>query len=332
LTTRLREFLYVDVDRVRSLLAQLEGGVVENIRAEGVNTAQAEVQARLFGIGGRGGYAHESRTEESRSLQDLTFVAFEEAADDAGLIFDLDSSFQDPERWRSGEVHARLRDGLLIRVTCPVQILDGELFRLRVERFDKMADAIVAVTDETDAPQAGAGGSTRSRREASDRARRSVREHAKRLLLGGSDPSQLMAIVSFVESFVGDSVAIRIAPCGIDQLELGFGGALLGRDEYIQREREHLFSRYGARASNWTAVCQIAAIPSRDTKVEMASDNGNRVTDDTGQVNRANMERVAGEILEVMEGIGIVEGPRWPSISVTPLGLYRTMPTGSSSD
>jgi hypothetical protein len=320
------------VDRVRSLLAQIEGGVVESITAEGANTAQAEVQARLFGIGGRGGYTHESRTEESRSLQDLTFVAFEDAADDRGLIFDLDASFADPDRWRSGEVHGRLRDGLLIRTTCPIQILDGGLFRLRVERLDKMADAILALGGEPVAPQSSsAGGSTRSRREAAEQGRRKALEEAKKLLFGGMDPNQLTAIVSFVEAFVGDSVAIRIAPCGIDQLELGFGGALLGRDEYIQREREHLFSRYGARASDWTAVCQIAAIPSRATKVEMSSD-GDVVTDDAGVVNRANMERIAGEILETMEGLGIVEGPRWPSISVTPLGLYRSMPSGSGGD
>ena len=38
------------------------------------------------------------------------------------------------------------------------------------------------------------------------------------------------------------------------------------------------------------------------------------------------MEKMAGGFLGYMEQLGIVEGPRWPSISVTPLGLYRTVP------
>lgn len=98
----LREFFYVDVDRVRSLLAQLPGGVVEAIRAQSTNAFEGGGQASVFGIGAHGGYTREIASEESRSLQDLTFVAFEQTANEEGLIVELGAEVRDPTAWESG--------------------------------------------------------------------------------------------------------------------------------------------------------------------------------------------------------------------------------------
>lgn len=50
----IREFLYVDVQRTRSLLAQLEDGVVEQcVRRTALDDA-GELGATVFGIGGKG--------------------------------------------------------------------------------------------------------------------------------------------------------------------------------------------------------------------------------------------------------------------------------------
>lgn len=321
---RLREFLYVDVDRVRSLLAQLEGGVLEEVRAEGGNTLEAEAQARIFGIGGRGGYSHESRTEESRSLQDITFAIFEDAADAQGWIFELDDSFSDSANWHSGRVHGRLQPGMLVRITCPLQLLDGGLFRSRVARLDKMADALVELNAQ---PNTSPTGGTNRARQNQAQAKKAA---AKSLIFGQGFPIEMLeAIPNFVDAFLGESIAVRVAPCGLGQLECGFSGSLLGRDEYIQRERESLFSRYGAKAATWTSVLQIAAVPSEDTSSSGSPQPAQppNVASASGSISRAAMEGMAGGLLEVMEQIGVVEGPRWPSVSATPLGVYRNVPS-----
>lgn len=70
---------------------------------------------------------------------------------------------------------------------------------------------------------------------------------------------------------------------------------------------------------------QVAAIPqSPNENAALASPTDSLRP--SGDISRAAMERIAGDLLAMMESIGIVEGPRWPSISVTPLGLYRTVP------
>ena len=188
------------------------------------------------------------------------------------------------------------------------------LFAERISRFDKMADTLVDISEAVPS-------------NANAKQRSSMRQAAKSLVMGGMTSLQLKAISDFVEAFVGDSIAIRILPAGPDHLEHSFSGALLGRSEYIQEEREHLFSRYGTVVSRWTAVIQIAAIPARpDVDAGAAPAEELQSTREGGDINRAAMEAIAIQLLGHMEAIGIVEGPRWPSVSVTPLGLYREVP------
>lgn len=119
----IREFLYVDVQRTRSLLAQLEDGVVEQcVRRTALDDA-GELGATVFGIGGKGTWGTHESHEESRSLMDLTAVVFEEAAASQGLIVDVEPSNR-VEEWASGEAHQALREGELLRVTGDLLITD----------------------------------------------------------------------------------------------------------------------------------------------------------------------------------------------------------------
>jgi hypothetical protein len=45
-----------------------------------------------------------------------------------------------------------------------------------------------------------------------------------------------------------------------------------------------------------------------------------------GTIDRAGMERASLDLLAMMDSLGISEGPRWPSVSVIPLGIYRPVP------
>src|SRR5207253_1030235 len=87
---------------------------------------------------------------------------------------------------------------------------------------------------------------------------------------------QILAIMDVIDSFLQqDAISVRFLACGDDDPHLGFVGSLLGRDDYIQRERDALFSRYGSILRGWTAVLQVAAVPSeaeRDASRNWSSD------------------------------------------------------------
>jgi len=47
-------------------------------------------------------------------------------------------------------------------------------------------------------------------------------------------------IADFLNAFLGETIAVRVFVCGPDHPAASFGGVLLSRDEYLQKEREAL--------------------------------------------------------------------------------------------
>ena len=164
---------------------------------------------------------------------------------------ELSIDVMDPALWQSGEIHKTFVPGQLARIECEVQLLDGGFFASRVERFSALAEAIADIKEP---PKLPGNATARAKAQAKEAARASAM---------GIAPTKLDAITRMVQSLIGDSVLMRVLPCGADEREYGFTGALLNRREYIQEERENLFSRYGQAPTVWTAVFQIAAIPEK---------------------------------------------------------------------
>lgn len=316
----IKEFLYVDVDRTRSLLAQMAGGITKEVRERIVNDLQGRAQAAIFGIGATGQYTRGSQHEEARSLQDLTFVEFERLANGSDLITELGPDVMSADSWLAGDVHRQLTPGQLARIECEVHLLDGSVFQAWIRRYLTLMESITAMKSPVALPSNG-GGTSRTARERNSRAA----DAALTETMGGTSRGTMEAVSSAVGAVVGDSVSMRILACGTNALDCAFTGSLLGRREYLQEERENLFSRYGQAPSTWTAVFQVAAIPEpREIPGEPAYLLN--WVNEAGHLNRAAMESDVTRMLDHWEQMGLFEGPRWPSISVTPLGLYRTVP------
>lgn len=316
----LREFFYVDVERARSYLAQLDRGVVQSVIERSSGELSAEAKASMFGFGGSGSVSRGTGREEARSLQDLTFVAFESLALQQGFLVDSPPEVSDPDAWTTGTIQNSFLPGQIVRLKADVQILDPRFFEARIQRVDAFANALVRVT--TPIPAVKPGTPRQQQKKAADAAHGAARAE----LWGDTSPDAVQGIADVVSSLLGDAIAVRVLPCGRDHPDLGFGGALIDRREYVQPEREALFSRYGPVLSDWTCVIQIASIPSQSEEIpdvlpaiELMG-KGNRI-------QRAAVEQLAVQFLTLMESIGMAEGPRWPSISVTPLAIYRHLPS-----
>jgi hypothetical protein len=308
----LREFLYVDVERSRSMLAQINRGVIDGIVKRTGTTGETEIGGKLLGIGASGTIGRESVHEESRSLQDITYLIFEEQVAELGYLHDIAGKVEDPSVWQAGTIHDELWEGELIRLTSDIQILDPDFFVARLRRMNEFAEAVVKVSSAD-----RLAGLSKQQRD-------KLLTQAKRKLWDGTDPSLVDAIADVVSSLLAGSIAIRVLPCGPDEPEFSFGGVLLGRKGYIQEEREALFGRYGRKLRGWTAVLQIATIPSiAEAEAEAPDFASISLTGPGDEIKRASVEKMAVEFLGLLERIGIAEGPRWPSISTTPIAIYR---------
>ena len=88
----------------------------------------------------------------------------------------------------------------------------------------------------------------------------------------------------------------------------------------VGEEREALFAKYGSAVTEWTVVSQVATVPTAGAgraEVEL----GELVSGD--EIDRASMEDAAAQLMEVMERLGVAEGPSFPTITVTPLAVFR---------
>ncbi|WP_143544454.1 MULTISPECIES: DUF6414 family protein [unclassified Rhodococcus (in: high G+C Gram-positive bacteria)] len=131
----LRDFFYVDADRVRSLLAQLYEGVPEQVKQ-----SEESHKKWMVGLRGLGTVLRESDSsaaaEETRALSDLHFAMFEEAAEATGFLTDVTDIASDPKRWKRSKLHRVLHEGDLVRFSAPTRIIDPRHITSTLQRQD----------------------------------------------------------------------------------------------------------------------------------------------------------------------------------------------------
>ncbi|MFJ4896983.1 hypothetical protein [Streptomyces sp. NPDC088727] len=129
--TSVREYLYVDTPRVRTLLAQLSFGLPEERKSD--RTRQWTVS-----LTGLDGPQHDegSREQEVRSLAELHVAMLEDAAEYANMLLDVSEISRRPKNWNRGRIHRALNPGSLIRITAPTSIIYPASFAASATAFD----------------------------------------------------------------------------------------------------------------------------------------------------------------------------------------------------
>jgi hypothetical protein len=322
---KVREFLYVDHQRIRSYYSQINRGVIESVISRGSGGASGEVGVRLFGFGPSVTAERGNEREESRSLQDLNYVIFEELFENEGLIKDITDEADDLDAWKTGQLHSELDEGDIVKYTGNIQVLDPDFVRDRFNQYGKLAVALAgtqvgAQEPEGPTPPVRQRGSTKAGRKA--RTAEEVRQDliAQKLeeFSGGISLGQLASISDFIGAFTNNAITARVLPLA-ENPEYHFAGTLLSRSEYIQPEREALFGRYGTSLEDWTIVMQVARIPSPE--VSQTPDFSEPFASKDA-INRGMLESMVGRLMKYMESLGVAEGARYPAISVTVLAIY----------
>ena len=262
-------------------------------------------------------------------MQDLSYVYFQELFEDADLIRDITEVVEDPISWKSGHVHNSLEEGSIIRYTGLIQIIDPQFVKSRFEQFARLVTGIVGAQigeapDIAATPPVRVGGRTRPGSPAlrGDAARQALKDELVSKFLPGSSTGHIRDIAESVSAFTNDAISVRVLPCGRDYPDYHLAGTLLGRNEYIQEEREALFGRYGVYLNDWTAVMQVARIPSETPP--LAPDFSRKfVNDETGKIDRTTFEQMVIDLIGDYEQKWLSEGVRYPAISTTILAIYR---------
>ncbi|WP_157430449.1 DUF6414 family protein [Actinomadura macra] len=324
-TRSIREFFYVDIQRVRSYYAQMNRGTIESVVARASTSQQDGLPARLLGL--EPDTLHQR--EESRSFQELTYVFFEELFEREGLIADIASmGGTSTDEWQGGRIHQKLHEGQIVKHTGHLRVLDPAFFAGRITNLLDLASAIfgLSLADQVAqpaVPPSRKGGSMKGGQRA--RSPQEVRTEKIDALvkesMEGLSPEAMRDFAKLADAFTNKTISLRCFPCGADSPQFHFAGALLSRSDYIQDEREELYSRNGTELDGWTIVMQVARIPSKVG--ELGPPRLDFDLWDGQRIDRVATEELLNNFSLFIEQIGIAEGVTFPSISVTPLAIYR---------
>jgi hypothetical protein len=332
-----RDYLYVDIARVRSLLSQMANGAPDVVTERSARVRELYAGLALGPISADARQGRNAGSEESRSLTDLHFALFEESAEALGFLTDISDYVREESAWRAGKVASSLEESQLIRVTSPVRLVDPAYLKQSLDRIDVMIESFLPLaglnakeTDRDGAPSVGAttiprgkqqpkGGSQRNRPSTPSPGQR------KRELMGGLPPEALAKLGDFVGSLLAGGISMRAMPCGENVPDCAFSGVLLDRSAYIEPERAAIFGRFGPTPAAWTLVALASRFGSKDAPADFVA------PPDLGEgASRLSVEELVVRLLAFLEQLGVADAPSWPTIAVTPLALYRVLvPAGS---
>ena len=305
----LRQFLYIDLDRSRSILSQLGGAEPWPVAPRPPDPpARSGVDARPVPPA-----PGDWPRRVARSLQEGVFSEAEAMLAKLDLLLDLDEheGIRDPELWAEGAIHDKLSAGQIVRLTADITLLDAQLVSERMARLERLLSGMVVLRgDDFD---------TKNPRASEIAVERAVEG------VTGMRPSALRGMVDVVAGLTGEELVARALPCGLDDPEYHFSGVLGALDSSLLEERSVLFGRYGSQLGRWTIVMQLESVTA-PAPVSRPAPGQMRIARRGEAPERSEFESLMLKFSALMDGIGLTEGPAWPAVTMTPLAIYRAVP------
>ena len=317
----LREYLYVDVDKVRGILSQIEDGIPETAKQVERKEKDAEAKNRMVG-----GFGRRSIDEESieKNLGDALFKILEDALESLLVLYDISDDIQSEEGLKA--IHSQLHPGSVVRVTAPARLFHPGQLTHAMLGMSTAATGLSDISDALSQPDAGNTAPGQPRRKG---AKPHQKPRTKPLpdsgapedilfdlpenipLLGPRD--FLVGMVRFVRGIISDGVHMHFHPIGdtgpviTTRLETG--------RRFLDSTPEVLFSRYGFRPQEWTVVGTIGHLGAPD------GDEGD--LDLSSGFNRSTIIQLVATLLQQAGESGLIDLPTGLGFSIVPLAVYR---------
>ena len=314
-----RDFIYLDTDRVQSILAQLNEGVLSQVMEGKAKEATAKVGATagllaqflpfLGALEVSGAY--KSNVQSSKVLHDYAFNLVLKSLRERNLLLE-GSALEEEEvvtpssAFVLAQGHASLRDFSLLQ--------DLPLFEEAIQSSQSFNQS--GSLQDNGQPQPS-------------RPKRRAREAAARKASNGRDqnppqpqapePSQFRKFAQLAKTLVGDSLHFTLVVSD----DMVFVGPLLR--QFLREQIQHIIFKYGGSAQEeWWMLAQVTHLPESGSKMADLSQMMR-----SWRVDMTNMSTIAdafGAILDVVSTLQeAVASVSYPAVAVTPIAIYREM-------
>lgn len=305
-----RDFIYLDIERLKSIIAQAEGGLPVELEEGGARSrgVSGEGEGSLFGfLKAKGGteFLWRSQEKETKSLHDNIYNRVEEVLIENELLVNISEVFEDDHK--NENYRDKLDNNSFILTKGKVYINDFTKMSRILNSFNDIGEFIAKCSTQNLPP------SQKSKQ---------FNELKKDLNI----PDWLEdGLDLFFKTFYKERVEIKLTPLK-SQPEFKFVGNL--NKLFLRDNISNITYKYGTKpVSEWVIFGQIASIPPKrrqqkyqeiDKKID-SNNKGPKVNKTPQDINIA-IEEVFDEFRNIEL---LAQSVEYPEISITPIAVYR---------
>jgi len=297
-----RDFIYLDVERTKSIFAQLEEGLVTQLSIAEAQTKQVEGEAgisipALIQAAGGGRVIWETRDTETKTLHDHLYNHIEDRLMAEGSVVEVNDEAFAADDVGKGVVHELLAPTSFVLVRGRVVLQNYNYLADLLQRFNELAAFIAQAGAEKEI----AGLPKAQRKQA-------LRERQRKMQL----PEWLLeGFEKFFQIFYKDRLSLLIYPLP-EMPEFTFVAHMTG--DSVRDGIETALFRYGRTPpSPWTVFGQIASIPKEGEEPFSPPSIGG-----------TDIEKALQEVFMSTRDLeALAMSVAYPQISLIPIAVYR---------
>ncbi|MBA2871036.1 hypothetical protein HNQ85_001306 [Anoxybacillus calidus] len=298
-----RDFIYMDIERLKSIVAQLNEGLTEattKVYTEGdqnkynVNTSFLN----FLKAGGESTYLWQNQSTESQTLHDYIYNLAEKLLLEKKLLIRIPEELTEEEINNPSEKNYKITPTSFILVRGKSIINDYIYMQRILENYNDIVKAVVS-------------GHISSNPEYANYSPKDKEKLIKQQARENELPKEIKdSLLTFINNFFQNRIVFKCVPF-INNPDFRFAGPL--NPSFLRERIEDLIFKYGtAPKDEWYMFAQIASIPHSAENTIDISEHQNEIEKGLQQVFDA---------LRVMEKSGL--SISFPEISVTPIAIYR---------
>ncbi|WP_419721742.1 DUF6414 family protein [Priestia megaterium] len=290
-----RDFLYMDVERLKSIVAQLNEGLTETINKTTTESDQDKINLgasllKMIKVGGENTYLFQNQSSESQTLHDSIYNLAEK------LLLKENSLINISKESDIETLNINLTSFILVKGKTFIN--DYIYMKRLLDNFEDINKAIIS-SDIFNNPEYA-----------------SLSEKEKNRIIGQqvkeSNISKELkqSLLTFINNFYNERIVFKSVP-SVENPEFRFVGTL--NKEYLRENIEDIIFKYGtAPQEEWYMFAQVASIP-----------HGQRehidISSGTNEIEQGL--QLFFDALREMEVAGL--SISFPEIAVTPIAIYR---------
>ena len=295
---RIRDFIYLDIERLKSIISQIESGVIEKYNGtEGTEkSTSGNIEAGILGFikgTGEAEVAIQKAVTETKSLHDYIYNKVEFALMERKLVYEFPNK---SIKKYSDEIRNLLGPSSFILIKGKVKINDfghiNEIFANYIQITKFLVEC--SVIDE----------------DLNNKERTAKIRELTNIRLGNLNENFFSEIRDFIKLFYKDRIIIKILPFKSNP-EFRFVGNI--NPEFLKDDINSITYKYGtAPVSEWTIFGQIASIPPENRSQEKDIMNGSAI--------EIALQNIFDQLREIEF---LAQSVAYPEIAITPIAIYR---------